>query len=68
MHAHPDAAPVVACPCNPHPKTISKHLTPAFAHSCLGYRFNSPADRAHIKAQRGAIWAWIRGLGGNLIK
>jgi hypothetical protein len=31
-------------------------------------RFNSPADRAHIKAQRGAIWAWLRGLGANLIK
>jgi hypothetical protein len=31
-------------------------------------RFNSAADRAHIKAQRGAIWAWVRGLGGNLIK
>ena len=31
-------------------------------------RYNSAADRAHIKAQRGAIWAWVRGLGGNLIK
>lgn len=31
-------------------------------------RLDSPADRAHIKEQRGAIWAWLRGLGGNLIK
>ncbi|KAF8057106.1 osbI [Scenedesmus sp. PABB004] len=33
-----------------------------------GYRFDSPADRAHIREQRAAIWAWFRGLGGNLIK
>ncbi|WIA13838.1 hypothetical protein OEZ85_007382 [Tetradesmus obliquus] len=37
-------------------------------HSQGGYRFDSPAAREHIKQQRAAIWAWFRGLGGNLIK
>jgi hypothetical protein len=35
---------------------------------CHCLRFDSPADRQHIKQQRAAIWAWFRGLGGNLIK
>lgn len=31
-------------------------------------RFDTPASKAHIRQQRAAIWAWFRGLGGNLIK
>eukprot|EP00775_Hariotina_reticulata_P001175 gene1175-1512_t len=33
-----------------------------------GFRYDSAADKEHIRAQRAAVWAWFRGLGKNLIK
>ncbi|KAF6251857.1 hypothetical protein COO60DRAFT_1704577 [Scenedesmus sp. NREL 46B-D3] len=55
-------AAVVVCSSGLHKKQAQ---LPLAAYSC---RFDSPADRQHIKQQRAAIWAWFRGLGSNLIK